>query len=306
MKVVVEYRGGSIELPEGESVLGAGRLVSHPFQRSVGLSPTCPLSVSFGKVYLEDLKSTNGCKINGEPVAGKRSLKDHDLVELGNVWFRLRIHQDVDEEAEDTLSEDTFSGKASGVAEGKERGSRPTPARLLPQLHDVSVPEFATLNCPRCRSAAPVNSDRCESCGYEWPKGRPTSNTERIDLRALRLAGPPPGGERRTSVRVPIEIPVIYDSVTLTFDATARDLSEGGMFVATELLDDIGTSCRLTVLPDGGPAIAIEGTVSHVVTADAGEAGAPPGMGIEFTKLGTEAVRWLQLALSGVAVAQRG
>ena len=105
------------------------------------------------------------------------------------------------------------------------------------------------------------------------------------------------GRERRRNVRVPVEVPIIYTSDTLTFEANARDLSVGGMFVATELLDELGTRCQITVLPDGARALTMVGVVCHVVASETGEAGCPPGVGIKFESMGLDAKTWLHYRL---------
>jgi hypothetical protein len=94
-------------------------------------------------------------------------------------------------------------------------------------------------------------------------------------------------------------VPVLYMSDTLTFESNASDLSRGGMFIRTELLDPVGTQCMLTILPDGGTAVVLQAMVAHVVESRQDAHGRPrnPGLGIKFSSLSPEAERWLSGAL---------
>ena len=86
---------------------------------------------------------------------------------------------------------------------------------------------------------------------------------------------------------------VLPGSDTLTFESQARDLSRGGMFIRTELLDPVGTPCMLTVLPDGGAAVVMQGVVAHVVESRVDRQGRSPGLGVKFASLSPDAERWL-------------
>ena len=92
----------------------------------------------------------------------------------------------------------------------------------------------------------------------------------------------------------------MYASDSLGFDGMVRDLSEGGLFIATELLDPVGTPCQVTLLPEGSSAVTLTGVVCHAVVAETGQAGRPPGMGIEFRDVGEEAATWLRRTLETV------
>ena len=85
---------------------------------------------------------------------------------------------------------------------------------------------------------------------------------------------------------------MLYTSDSLTCDAAAADLSRGGMFIVTELLDEVDTACRVTLLPDGGHAVTVAGHVRRVVAPGTVE-GCPPGMGIEFNELTPDSEQWL-------------
>ena len=104
--------------------------------------------------------------------------------------------------------------------------------------------------------------------------------------------------ERRSEFRRKIEVTVMYTSESLTFEAVARDLSRGGMFVATELLEPIGTDCRVVVLADGAPAVTFAARVAHVVDSASDDSAIPAGLGIQFTELDADAEEWLRHLLA--------
>jgi hypothetical protein len=99
--------------------------------------------------------------------------------------------------------------------------------------------------------------------------------------------------ERRASPRLPVNLQLLYVSDNLTVEAVARDLSLGGVFVATDLLDEVSTQCDITFLPDARPAVQFRGIVCRVEKS-ATLPSCPPGMGIRFTHWGPSAREWLE------------
>ena len=90
---------------------------------------------------------------------------------------------------------------------------------------------------------------------------------------------------------------MVYSSEYLVVDATARDVSRGGMFIASEILDPIGTACEITALPDGSAALGFEAEVCHVSTERLN--GRPPGFGVAFTNKSSAAEAWLSRVTGG-------
>jgi len=127
----------------------------------------------------------------------------------------------------------------------------------------------------------------CARCNYRWPAGHPSHKTQKIPLEELRP---------RKEARYRVEVPVIYSSSTLTIDALVRDISRGGMFIASEVLDPVGTPCELTALPDGHPAMTFSGVVAHVT--DALSVSRTSGLGIRIVGGSAEALRWLENTLA--------
>lgn len=199
-----ERETGSI-LPQGETLLGRGLSCNIRFN-DPGLSRQhLRIRVDGASVIVEELGSTNGTRINGETFVGSRKLQDKDELQLGHRWLRLRILTgDVDWFDEETL-------------ESIEPISS-TPAPIVSQAR--VLPGLSKQNCPRCRELLDAESSVCPKCGHRLPPGRPTSITQQIKL---------PDVDRRTSPRHPVEIPLLYSSESLTFDAMARHRPAPGL-----------------------------------------------------------------------------
>jgi pSer/pThr/pTyr-binding forkhead associated (FHA) protein len=90
---------------------GADRSLTIPFTRlpcAVGRSSSCGLrlndlvisrrhcafSLRDGQVWVEDLGSRNGTRLNGEPVAQPRQVVDGDALQLASFTFLVRLQDD--------------------------------------------------------------------------------------------------------------------------------------------------------------------------------------------------------------------
>jgi predicted component of type VI protein secretion system len=51
----------------------------------------CALSLRDGRVWVEDLGSRNGTRLNGQPLATPRPLEDGDQLEVAHLPFRVRF-----------------------------------------------------------------------------------------------------------------------------------------------------------------------------------------------------------------------
>ena len=123
------------------------------------------------------------------------------------------------------------------------------------------------------------------------PTIQATSATFRAIRNTMRT-----GAERRRDVRRSIEIPLVYSSAELEIEVTTRDLSLSGVFVRSDVLDPVGTSCELEILIDGGPPIHVRGIVRRVVEVE--HVGKEPvGLGIEFIELGAVEKQWIESAI---------
>ncbi len=54
----------------------------------------CVFRLRDGRVWVEDLGSTNGTRLNGEPLTGLRPLTDGDRLELADLAFGVRLAKD--------------------------------------------------------------------------------------------------------------------------------------------------------------------------------------------------------------------
>lgn len=278
------YRDDSIALSAGESIVGR-----HPECRIRFNDPAVSrrhmrFILLNDRLLAEDLGSANGTLVNNAPLSDTRELNDGDEIRLGS---RLLVVGIVMVEAEgeefDELTEDRDFMPPTG-----DRLSRPTPAQGVPAI--PAVPESASPNspsvhhCPNCRNGVPLEFDTCAKCGFQWPAGRPLSVTQRINIKELR--------NRRRHERIPVDMPVLYCSEWLSFDAAARNLSISGVFVASDLLDEVNTACEITLLPDGGQAGTVSAVVRRIVHGSSPQ-GEQVGMGIEFTPRNEAERQWL-------------
>jgi pSer/pThr/pTyr-binding forkhead associated (FHA) protein len=177
-----------------------------------------------------------------------------------------------------------------------------TPIILMRDSTELPLPDLISRTCPDCRTQVPVPQEQCHQCGYKWRLRGPLSKTQPIVISSLSDLGLDQelhdrAMERRAADRVSVEVPVLYHSENLSFDARAQNVSRTGVFVASDLLDAVGTPCTLRVLPDGHPAVSIGGVVKHVVTSTNAEKDQVPGMGIRFQRMSRGALTWLWAVL---------
>jgi uncharacterized protein (TIGR02266 family) len=118
----------------------------------------------------------------------------------------------------------------------------------------------------------------------------PLSGRERDRWSELRwqieeaLGGPArKRGPRRRALRVPSNLKVEVRDPRQDEVASAREIAEGGLFLATERPVPVGTPLHLKLTGDGGETVEVEGAVVWVRKVT--EPGGPPGIGVEFANL---------------------
>jgi pSer/pThr/pTyr-binding forkhead associated (FHA) protein len=266
IRALLHYQGDSIELPTGETVVGRGVGCRIRFNDPSVSREHLRFRLQDGKLTIEDLGSSNGTLLNGKKISGTQAVKTGDVIRLGRRLVEVGLERGAGgDEAGDTTRHD-----------------------VVPAPVGMQVPE---INCPSCRAWIPADLSQCSSCGKELARDRPHSPTRMIDIKEIEK-------ERRLGQRYATKTPIFYSSDNLAIDAQAHDLSLSGVFVATDLLDDIGSDCNITLLPDGGAPVLVAGVVRRVVT---GEPGQPSGMGVEFKVLTASAEKWLITHLQRVA-----
>jgi uncharacterized protein (TIGR02266 family) len=122
-----------------------------------------------------------------------------------------------------------------------------------------------------------------------------------IDRRALvalgdRLAESERAGaagrqEQRREERVVVEVDVGLLSDSNFYTGLTQDVSTGGVFVSTSGPLPAGTHVTLFFVLGGGRTLRADGVVRWLRTA---EAGATPGMGVAFTRLGDDERREIE------------
>lgn len=265
-RVFLTYLGHSMGLPQGETVVGRGLACRMRFNDASISRAHARIRVDGAVATIEDVGSRNGTFLNGQPLAGVKQLEHDDVVRLGHREVQVQI---VD-------PSDVFD---VNTAVYSEIPSDPAPP--------VTVPPEALQRCPECKSSVSVEEDVCPRCGYSWSNFRPGSVTQEIK----KIEGGVRGAERRRHTRYRLEVPAVYTSESLTVETMALNLSRGGVFVRTQILDEVGTPCELTIMADGAPAFTFRGEVRRVVERE--ERDQPLGLGIEFVELTGRARRWL-------------
>jgi uncharacterized protein (TIGR02266 family) len=108
--------------------------------------------------------------------------------------------------------------------------------------------------------------------------------------------------EKRRTARVELSIEIGIDDHTNFYVGFSENISAGGLFIATYRLLPIDTEVALTfVLPDEFP-VFVHGRVRWLRDSqDAPSPETPPGMGVEFAKLGAAELARIQAYLSSRA-----
>ena len=101
------------------------------------------------------------------------------------------------------------------------------------------------------------------------------------------------GSERRIFLRVPLDVRVDLYSEDTFFTGFSENISEGGLFVATDAPFEVGTvlDIRLTLM--GGQTLK-HSVVVRWVRPPGAVGGLPAGMGVQFADLTEERRRELQ------------
>jgi uncharacterized protein (TIGR02266 family) len=278
MRLFLEYKDTAVELPVGQHLLGRDLDCRIRFNDSSVSRHHLRVVVGELGATVEDMNTTNGSTINGRPMVGAQPLQDGDEVQMGDRTLKVLIVGDAElptDRAAVPLLEELPAAKPDTT----QRVEEPPIVARNPIEH------AAKQRCPDCGGPVAWEADACPSCGYIYSSGRPGAQTS---TRGRPI--PPRFEEKRRSARIPIDVPVIYSSPNVEFESTATDLSRGGMFIETEIAEQVGTTCHLTLLVDGGPAVQVQAVVCRVESK-----GGPrvSGIGVHFGSMSPEAHAWL-------------
>jgi hypothetical protein len=275
-RFVLVYQDRRIPLPDGELVIGRGlgchiRLNAEQVSRQ-----HVKLVVRPGKLLAENLSSTTGTLLNGSKLHGGRSLGHGDTIQLGPRVLRIEVEDvpgvpaavvpDEDISGDEEITRTDLEDRLSGVV--------------------VAPAQIDFHNCPKCRAKIAFADGQCSQCGYAWSPQHPSAVTSRITLRDVT----------RSPAPTPASVPVVYASEELTIDAVVTALAADGAFVPSELLDPVGTTCELTLLPDGIFAMTLGARVASVKSLP--DAKGPAGMQVAFTDIPIATKAWLERWLS--------
>jgi pSer/pThr/pTyr-binding forkhead associated (FHA) protein len=138
VSIYLEYLGYSVDVPDGETVVGRDVSCGLRFN-DASVSRRHMQFVRLGNdVFVEDIGSTNGTLINGKILIGRPKLKDGDEVELGGYVLRLRI---VDPGAEDHVTRKmTTLGELGNVRPSREAAPTLPAASFLTMRHTLRRP----------------------------------------------------------------------------------------------------------------------------------------------------------------------
>lgn len=87
--------------------------------------------------------------------------------------------------------------------------------------------------------------------------------------------------DRRKHRRVPVKLPATYRSANRTVDAYVANLSQGGLFIMCEDIDDVGTPAEVAINLPGESPLVVSGSVAWCVHGQDSR-----GMGFRFADLG--------------------
>jgi len=280
VRLYLEYLDGSVQCPEGDTIIGRNVDCSLRFNDPFVSRRHLRIHFDGRSAFVDELASRNGTTLNGQPLDGRQPLKHGDQIRLGHrILSVVLVEGEPDAGAAEPTRPD-FPELSAGLLE-IELAMRELEAS--PSTIPAPPPERT---CPKCMKKVPMIDGRCEVCGNLSFLGPSTTTTQKIDLGAIDL-----DPERRGAERHPLSIPVVYTSEALTIDATTENLSRNGVFIASALLDEVGTPAQVTLLPEAAPAIPIQCRVARVVTE--GES----GMGIRFEEPSERAKRWLEAVI---------
>jgi Tfp pilus assembly protein PilZ len=264
-RFVLHHDGRRILLPDGETVLGRSLECRIRFNDPAVSRVHLRIVVESGCAMVWGLGS-NGTLLNGAALTEPRLLADGDEIRLG--FQRIRVEAKVEVPAP--------------PAHGPVALDRVPRATGVPLDPEALAGEFT------------------EPGEDGWRQRRMTEEVL-LPSRLAEISIPPAELAARKSPRFAVAVPVIYSSETLIIDAVVRDLSRGGMFIATDVLDPIGTPCDVTAMPEGRPGLRFAGVVAHV--ADQASPARVHGLGIHLVDGSPDAMSWLEETISGCSQA---
>jgi hypothetical protein len=177
MKHTLRYNNHDIELPEGEFVIGRAASCQLSLDDPLVSRNHATFTVTGETVFVADLGSRNGVRVNGERIASKKKLAHGDQIVIGSQDMVFMIRRDI---AADTLIQaptervPTFgllgilADKALAMGRGDEA------EKLLSEQLDQLL-----VDAQRGVPVAPATLER--SCDYALKLASATSNGRWVD-----------------------------------------------------------------------------------------------------------------------------
>jgi uncharacterized protein (TIGR02266 family) len=109
-----------------------------------------------------------------------------------------------------------------------------------------------------------------------------------ITTEAQTPACQPGGAERRQSPRVALCVEVGFQSDSNFYAGFTEDISEGGLFVATHMLQQVGTEVSLTFTLPNDYELRVTGVVRWLRDPHDLDGDTRPGMGLQLRGLSQE------------------
>jgi pSer/pThr/pTyr-binding forkhead associated (FHA) protein len=114
----------------------------------------CRIFSEGGGYFVEDLGSSNGTRVNGNPISGKQSLSEDDAISLGGVVFRFRPADAAAPSAEEGAPVEDNSTRIVSVEQVARQRSRTRGEVLTPEGANEEELEEARLDTTRPNTAA--------------------------------------------------------------------------------------------------------------------------------------------------------
>jgi pSer/pThr/pTyr-binding forkhead associated (FHA) protein len=211
------------------------------------------------EAFVEDLGSSNGTLLNGLAVTAPTRVNDGDVITLGNKTLTVRALSPDMPEPKTVILENEFDSDT--FLDSSEGMAGDT-------LAVRSINSRMTVPIPRVQDL--------------------------LDRQAAQASI-----DRRRHERVTLELRLTYVSDELEVEATTTDLSHSGVFVRTQILEPVGTKCKLTIFSEVGPPLHLRGVVRRVVSSN--DRGEPVGLGIELEGLGDREKKWISIVTASPA-----
>jgi len=142
------------------------------------------------------------------------------------------------------------------------------------------------LFCPYCTKEIDQNTLQCPFCGTSY-----ASETIQLLTEIVKAAAEEDFSERRRFIRIPKRFKLVYSTSKAFVEHYLSNIGQGGVFIPTNALLDVGTQCDVKIfLPDGKEGIEVFCEVAwqqkeEVVTP---EGISLAGMGVKFLNLSFE------------------